>query len=215
MAEGQNFLDNMKKSFADVPIDTANDNAIDTIAFLAASQELLNLIPAFGLALNKLIGKDIRGNIEGVREGCMRNPLHAATLQELYAVDKIVQEKLMWLMRGLSLIYYALAQDVDDETEKSKPLEKQQLTGAFRQSYAKVLEPHHSYLAQKGALLGINTTLPTSEKFYKALSSTKPIDVVREQLKPWLAGLGRIIDILDPLVEPTSPAYQARANAKK
>lgn len=38
------FLDNVKKSFADVPIDAANDNAIDTIAFLQASEEMLKLV---------------------------------------------------------------------------------------------------------------------------------------------------------------------------
>ena len=37
------FLDSIKKSFADVPIDTANDNAIATTEFLEASESLSSL----------------------------------------------------------------------------------------------------------------------------------------------------------------------------
>jgi hypothetical protein len=43
MAAQTPFFDSMKKSFADVPIDTANDNAISTTDFLEASESLTSL----------------------------------------------------------------------------------------------------------------------------------------------------------------------------
>ena len=38
------FFDEIKMSFADVPVDAANNNAIDTIAFLKASDEVVKLL---------------------------------------------------------------------------------------------------------------------------------------------------------------------------
>ena len=37
------FFDTVKKSFSDVPVDAANDNAIDTTQFLEAAESLTTL----------------------------------------------------------------------------------------------------------------------------------------------------------------------------
>ncbi|CAK7567182.1 MAG: hypothetical protein SEPTF4163_005144 [Sporothrix epigloea] len=209
------FLDNVKKSFADVPIDAANDNAIDTIAFLQASEEMLKLVSAFGVGVDKVVGRDIKGNIDAVRDGCKRNPLHAATLQELYAADAVVREKLMWLMRGLRFVYYALKHDIADQSQKSLPEDKQQLLTAFTESYNKVLAPHHSTLVRYTASTTMKLTLPTAKTFYNTISPSKSLDETRESLKPWVEGLGRIVEIMLPVAEPTSPEYKAKAKAGK
>ena len=44
---GGTYFDSIKKSFADVPIDTANNNAIPTQPFLEAAESLTTL---FGLS---------------------------------------------------------------------------------------------------------------------------------------------------------------------
>ena len=40
---GQTWFDTINKSFADVPIDEANDNAISTAEFLEAAESLVTL----------------------------------------------------------------------------------------------------------------------------------------------------------------------------
>lgn len=40
---GGTWFDTIKKSFADVPIDAANDNAISTAEFLEAAEALVSL----------------------------------------------------------------------------------------------------------------------------------------------------------------------------
>ncbi len=45
---GGTILDTFKKSFVDVPVDAANDNAIETAPFLEAAESLTTM---FGMAL--------------------------------------------------------------------------------------------------------------------------------------------------------------------
>ncbi|CAK7210943.1 hypothetical protein SCUCBS95973_000963 [Sporothrix curviconia] len=215
MAQKGDFLDHMKRSFADVPIDTANDNAIDTLAFLEASEEVLKLSSAFGSIVNGLVGSDIKKNIDGVREGCQRNPLHAATLQSLCAVDAKAQEKLMWLLRGLRFIYYALTLDVDDKANDSVPEDQQTLSKPFAESYDKVLSEHHFRITRMAISKAISASLPTAKDFYGTLSSSRSMTETRQALKPWLEGLGHIVDIMYPLIDTSSPEFKARAKAKK
>lgn len=40
---GKTFLDTLKKSFVDVPVDESKDNAINTTAFLEAAEGLVTL----------------------------------------------------------------------------------------------------------------------------------------------------------------------------
>lgn len=44
--EGGTWFDTLQKSFADVPIDAANDNAISTTEFLQAAESLTTLFGA-------------------------------------------------------------------------------------------------------------------------------------------------------------------------
>jgi hypothetical protein len=42
-AQGQTFVDTVKRSFADVPVDAEKDNAVSTTEFLEASESLTTL----------------------------------------------------------------------------------------------------------------------------------------------------------------------------
>lgn len=46
---GGSFFDTLTKNFKDVPIDAANDNAIDATAFCDASESLVTLFGAYKL----------------------------------------------------------------------------------------------------------------------------------------------------------------------
>ena len=48
---GGKFFDSIKKSFADVPVNPSQDNAIETSAFLEASESLTTL---FGIGISSL-----------------------------------------------------------------------------------------------------------------------------------------------------------------
>ena len=50
---GSTFFDTLKRSFADVPVDAASDNAISTSEFLEAAESLTTL---FGIYSGKLAG---------------------------------------------------------------------------------------------------------------------------------------------------------------
>ncbi|CAK7200071.1 hypothetical protein SEUCBS139899_002759 [Sporothrix eucalyptigena] len=214
---GTAFFDDLQKSFTDVPIDSANNNAIDTIAFLDASETMVKMFDALNSTiLSNTVKPDMTNNIKGVREGCIRNPLHAATLQALIAVDAKAQEKLMWLVRGLRFIYFALTTDlagegteVDAKTQAVKTQKVETLSEAFKFSYNKVLAPCHGKLVA----IGIRQSLafvPNASDFYPKLSSTLTIDEIKEKLTLWLGGLGRIVDILYPLIDDKSEEYKAR-----
>ena len=48
---GQTWFDTLKRSFADVPVDEANDNAISTAEFLEAAEALVTLFGMCAVAL--------------------------------------------------------------------------------------------------------------------------------------------------------------------
>ena len=53
-----------KKSFADVSVDSAKDNAINTTEFLEAAESLTTLFDVLGSTAFKPVKSDIQGNIK-------------------------------------------------------------------------------------------------------------------------------------------------------
>ncbi len=49
---GGTWFDTIKKSFADVPIDAANEDAISTAEFLEAAEALVSLFGEFAVTLH-------------------------------------------------------------------------------------------------------------------------------------------------------------------
>jgi hypothetical protein len=68
---GGTFFDTVKKSFVDVPINSANDSAIPTTEFLEAAESLTTLFDVLGSAAFKPVKNDMLGNIK-VRCLCSR-----------------------------------------------------------------------------------------------------------------------------------------------
>ena len=64
---GGTFFDG-KRSFADVPLDAGNDNAISTTEFLEASEALTLLFDVLGGAAFKPVKSDMTGNITVSRD---------------------------------------------------------------------------------------------------------------------------------------------------
>lgn len=101
---GGTYFDNGKRSFATVPIDAANDNAIATTEFLEAAEALTGLFDVLGSIAFNPVKNDIGGNIRKVRERQLAAPGESATLQdlvrnELKTKKHTATEGLLWLVR--------------------------------------------------------------------------------------------------------------------
>ena len=60
---GGTFFDN-KRSFASVPVDASNDNAISTSEFLEAAEALIGLFDVLGSVAFNPVKSDMGGNIK-------------------------------------------------------------------------------------------------------------------------------------------------------
>lgn len=100
---GGTYFDN-KKSFNDVSIDTAKDNAINTTEFLEAAEALTQLFDVLGGVAFGPVKSDMAGNIKKVRDRQLESPIDGETLQdlvrnELKTKKHTATEGLLWLTR--------------------------------------------------------------------------------------------------------------------
>merc|ERR1711964_104216 len=80
---GGTFLDTLKVSFTNVPVDKEKDNAVATTEFLEAAESLTTLFDVLGsMAFNPVKG-DMLGNVKKIRERQLAAPAESTTLQDL------------------------------------------------------------------------------------------------------------------------------------
>jgi len=101
---GGTFLDTLKKSFTDVPIDAEKDNAISTTPFLEAAESLTTLFDVLGSVAFTPVKNDMLGNVKKIRDRQLAAPAQGETLQELVVNElktkkHIATEGLVWLVR--------------------------------------------------------------------------------------------------------------------
>jgi len=101
---GGTFLDTLKKSFTDVPVDAEKDNAISTTPFLEAAESLTTLFDVLGSVAFTPVKNDMLGNVKKIRDRQLAAPALGETLQEL-VVNELKTKKhtategLVWLVR--------------------------------------------------------------------------------------------------------------------
>jgi len=184
------FFDVLKKSFADVPIDTANDNAIPTTDFLDAAESLCALFDALGSVAFSPVKNDITGNIKKLRERQLAAPAESETIQalvinELKTKKHTATEGLTWLIRGLDFTAQALRHNVTNIAEE--------LSTSFRAAYAGTLKPHHSFMIKPIFSAAMSAT-PYRKDFYPKLATDEAQG--KEQLETWLIALEQRVAIL-------------------
>lgn len=101
---GGTFLDTVKRSFTDVPMDKEHDNAISTTEFLEAAESLTTLFDVLGSMAFQPVKSDMLGNVKKVRERQLAAPAESETLQslvvnELKTKKHVATEGLVWLVR--------------------------------------------------------------------------------------------------------------------
>ncbi|KAJ5626224.1 hypothetical protein N7510_002533 [Penicillium lagena] len=178
---GGTWFDTIKKSFADVPIDAANDDGISTTEFLEAAESLTTLFDLLGSKAFLPVKNDLLGNIkvrcpsppptpastsnpkiQKVRERQLAAPAESETLQalvlnELKAGKHTATEGLLWLVRGLDFTAQALRHNLDNSAVE--------LSNSFREAYGGTLKPHHSFVIKPIFSAAMSAT-PYRKDFY-------------------------------------------------
>ncbi|KAH8594403.1 glycolipid transfer protein domain-containing protein [Bisporella sp. PMI_857] len=187
---GGTFLNTLKKSFTDVPLNKEKDNAIATTEFLEAAESLTTLFDVLGSVAFQPVKADMLGNVKKIRDRQLAAPAESETLQELVLNElktkkHVATEGLVWLVRGLEFTSIALSQNLTKSSEE--------LSASFRDAYAETLKPHHSFFV-KPIFSAAMSAVPYRKDFYVKLGEDE--NQVVEQLKVWLAALTELISVL-------------------
>jgi hypothetical protein len=192
---GGTFLDTLKKSFVDVPVDAAKDNAVSTTEFLEASESLTTLFDLLGSVAFTPVKSDMLGNVKKIRDRQLAAPLESENLQEL-VLNELKEKKhtategMVWLIRGLDFTRIALAENLSSPTAE--------LSASFRGAYGETLKPFHSFMV-KPIFSAAMSACPYRKDFYIKLGEDE--EKVQEELKVWLAALDKIIIIMKAFLD--------------
>ena len=181
------FFDEMKKSFADVPI---TDEKVDTASFLEASESLVKLFDLLGSSAFQVVQKDMTGNITKIRTKLLADPAGSGTLQDLVLSEantktKTATQGLLWLSRGLQFTSQAMRETVDNPSKE--------LAVTFTDAYSKTLSQYHGMLVKPIFKLAMKAC-PYRKDFFEKLGADQT--KVAEQLKTWLKALENIVQII-------------------
>ncbi|KAH9479039.1 Pleckstrin homology domain-containing family A member 8 [Psilocybe cubensis] len=186
------------KSFADVPF-TGEDGqgGVETEAFLAASDGLVQLFDLLGSGVFGFVQADIRGNINGVRARYDSHKDASRTLEELVQSEKNEPHRhatpcLVRLIRGLLFTCRAL-QHMQRDTSC-------ELHVCFRRAYDEVLRHHHNFVIRGVVGVAIRAT-PHRHAFYTSIAQGEPFDELDVELARWLEGLDRIVGSVRAFLE--------------
>lgn len=186
-AKMSTFFDEMKKSFADVPI---TDDKVDTASFLEASESLVKLFDLLGSSAFQVVQKDMTGNITKIRTKLLADPAGSGTLQDLVLSEantktKTATQGLLWLSRGLQFTSQAMRETIDNPSKE--------LTVTFTDAYSKTLSQYHGMLVKPIFKLAMKAC-PYRKDFFEKLGADQT--KVEEQLKTWLKALEDIVKII-------------------
>ncbi|EPE28491.1 Glycolipid transfer protein, GLTP [Glarea lozoyensis ATCC 20868] len=185
---GGTFLDTLKRSFVDVPIDSEQN--VSTTEFLEAAESLTTLFDVLGSVAFTPVKSDMLGNVKKIRDRQLAAPGESGTLQSLVKAElatkkHVATEGLVWLVRGLDFTALALTQNLSTPTEE--------LSASFRAAYGGTLKPHHSFMV-KPIFSAAMSACPYRKDFYVKLGEDE--GKVAEGLKKWLEALLKEIAIL-------------------
>ncbi|EFQ97642.1 hypothetical protein MGYG_00680 [Nannizzia gypsea CBS 118893] len=189
--EGGTWLDTMKRSFEDVPIDESSDNAISTTEFLEAAESLVKLFDILGSVAFTPVKNDLLGNIKKIRDRQLAAPAESETLQalvlnELKAKQHKATEGLVWLIRGLDFTAQAFSKNLASDSEE--------LSSSFRDAYTNTLKPHHSFVVKPIFSAAMSAT-PYRKDFYAKLGSDE--QKIHAAMKKEISALEKRVQILN------------------
>ncbi|SLM36383.1 glycolipid transfer protein het-c2 [Lasallia pustulata] len=196
-AKSKTFFQTIRRSFVDVPVDAAHDNAIATGEFLEAADSLTTLFDQLGSVAFTPVKNDMLGNIKKVRDRQLASPTDSQSLQslvlsELKTKKHTATEGLLWLVRGLDFTAQALR---DNQTHPST-----ELSTSFRTAYNTTLKPHHSWVVKPIFSAAMSAT-PYRKDFYAKIGVRDGGEGQegiggQEELRRWLEALEKQVGVL-------------------
>ncbi|KAF5621286.1 het-c2 [Fusarium sp. NRRL 52700] len=200
---GGTIVQSLKRTFADVPVDEANGNAVSTVEFLEASESLTTIFDAIGGVAFGPVKKDILGNVEVRRITLFFIKLrarHAAAPAESATVQDLVRNELktgkhtategcLWLVRGLDFTKQGLEHNVQNPSVE--------LSDSFRDAYGNTLKPHHSFMV-KPIFSAAMSAVPYRKDFYAKLGDNP--EKVQTDLEAYLASFSKVVAILKEFI---------------
>ncbi|KAH9454516.1 hypothetical protein MJO28_007503 [Puccinia striiformis f. sp. tritici] len=185
------YFDQIKRSFADVPV---SDEGVDTVAFLEACEDLVKLFDLFGSKAFAVVQNDLTGNITKIRTRYNAFPEKSKTLESL--VENEIREKkkdatqaLLWLTRGLHFTSEGLRLSQNNPGEE--------LSISFTKGYEATLKQYHSFVIKP--LFGLAMkACPYRADLYQKLGTKEKVEV---ELERWLSALEMIVTRIQKFYE--------------
>ncbi|KAL8297951.1 hypothetical protein RB600_002799 [Gaeumannomyces tritici] len=218
---GGTFVDTLKKSFVDVPVDKEKDNAIDTAAFLDAAESLTTIFDLLGSVAFTPVKNDMLGNVKvriasvsllpGLPGHCQAQRANRvpgiSTIQKIRdrllaapAESETIQELVLNELKtkkhvateGLLWLIRGL-EFVCIALSQNLAQATTELADSFRTAYSETLKPHHSFIV-KPVFSAAMSAVPYRKDFYAKVGSDE--EKVKADLGEYLASLDKIVGIL-------------------
>jgi len=198
---GGTYLDTMKKSFTDVPVDKEHENAISTTEFLEAAESLTTLFDVLGSVAFTPVKTDMLGNVKKIRDRQLATPAESETLQSLVTNELKTKkhtgtEGLVWLVRGLEFTALGVSHNLASSSEE--------LSTSFRTAYGTTLKPFHSFMV-KPIFAAAMSACPYRKDFYAKLGSDQ--GKVETEMRSYVAALLLQVQILKRFLERKENKY--------
>ncbi|CAJ0748423.1 3691_t:CDS:2, partial [Entrophospora sp. SA101] len=182
------FFETIKRSYTEVPI---NEEGIDTIAFLEATEGLVQLFDLLGSTAFSIVQNDMNGNIKKIQAKYDTDPSKNNSLENLIKNEagekkRVATEGLLWLKRGLELTSVALRRSINNVSEE--------LSVSFTMSYGETLKQYHNFVVKSLFTVAMKAC-PYREEFFKKLGDDQEVVIVK--YKEWLGALEVIVKRLD------------------
>ncbi|KAM5516946.1 Pleckstrin-like protein [Fusarium oxysporum f. sp. phaseoli] len=220
---GGTIVQSLKRTFADVPVDEANGNAVSTVEFLEASESLTTIFDAIGGVAFGPVKKDILGNVEVrhiiplfivrqhprcivVSSNKSDNYLqklrarHAAAPAESATVQDLVRNELKTGKHTATEGCLWLIRGLDftkQGLEHNVQNPSVELSDSFRDAYGNTLKPHHSFMV-KPIFSAAMSAVPYRKDFYAKLGDNP--EKVQADLEAYLASFSKIVAILKEFI---------------
>ncbi|XP_004535249.1 glycolipid transfer protein [Ceratitis capitata] len=165
------------------------EDKIETVAFLESAKEIVTVIETFGKLFTPVIN-DMNGNIVKLTKVYQTDRLKYTYIEDMIVlnlnVNNIAADALLWLKRGLQLIY-TFFENIFYDAQGAEVLKPH-----LQNAYERTLKPYHGFIVQ-GTIKLIYSWVPTrSQLIGKGEAHAENLQVLEKFLPTMREYLNRI-----------------------